>query len=234
MVNEHPEAYSGYQILYPEVVEGTYLDVLFPEVDASSTLEVCTSQLRTDDLTISMNDSRWSSNSSMSTLSTQSSMTITYAPSGSELPVSGRTDTEMDSDAVSHEKDGVFVYFQRLALRGSNALSRTNLVKAKRKIALRTDMGIAKDPAGGNFVRLIEHRDLPSGPGKDIFSGMRLQVLDTSDAELVLVDDLNGNQGWLPREHLEGLGAAMLNWAGPEIVLDDKCLNGDYFPILVH
>jgi len=93
------------------------------------------------------------------------------------------------------------------------------------------------DEFGGSFVKLSRQGDLlrnaiADGPGKDIFCGMRLQVLDTSDTDWVLVDDLNGVQGWLLRDNIQGLGVPMLSWAAPEVVLEDQCVNNDYQPIL--
>lgn len=156
---------------------------------------------------------------------------ITHIPSGSELLLFGRA--EQDSDAMCSESGAIFACFQRW-----ESSIRTNRVLAKRELSLRTDLCIAADPNGGSFVKLSRQGDLllnaiSDGPGKDIFSGMRLQVLDMTDSDWVLVDDFNGAQGWLRREHLIGLGVPMLSWAAPEVVLDDQCVNSDYSPVLV-
>lgn len=114
--------------------------------------------------------------------------------------------------------DGVFIHYSKVKGEFRNGESLTKHLKAKRQIRLRSDMVIAEQADGSMWVDLKSDTD---GRIRNIFSGMRLQVL-SSDEEMLHVRTDQQGDGWVRRQDVTGLGKYCLDWAGYEVVTTEE------------
>jgi len=117
--------------------------------------------------------------------------------------------------------DGVFVHYNKVRGEFRNGESITKLMKARRRVRLRSDMVIAEQADGLMWVDFKNDKDAPDSQIRNLFSGMRLQVLDSDEETLFVRTDREGD-GWVRRIDVKGLGGYCLDWATQEVVMEEE------------
>eukprot|EP00747_Dinoflagellata_sp_TGD_P192603 gnl/TRDRNA2_/TRDRNA2_57686_c0_seq1.p1 gnl/TRDRNA2_/TRDRNA2_57686_c0~~gnl/TRDRNA2_/TRDRNA2_57686_c0_seq1.p1 ORF type:complete len:372 (-),score=29.57 gnl/TRDRNA2_/TRDRNA2_57686_c0_seq1:434-1549(-) len=106
-------------------------------------------------------------------------------------------------------------------------------VTAKRPLRIRSDTATAKQAEGSMWVTLHAHKTASDEPDQDIFSGMRLEILDASSKEWLHVKTPSHGSGWVRRRDVVGVGEWSLDWAGPETVIDEYMAPQTAIPVYV-
>merc|ERR1712232_721340 len=101
---------------------------------------------------------------------------------------------------------------------------------AKRALRMRSDIVIAKEAAGGMFVKLFPEKGALHSDGCSVFSGMRMEILNISDAAWLKVRCQKGD-GWVRRPDVVGLGECSLDWAGEEDIISSSVLDQRLQPL---
>jgi len=162
-------------------------------------------------------------------------LVVTYQPSGAELRMRGARcgddkyngimscEVYREPAWLEDEEDGVLLYYQKTIGQFSAHESLTTHVKARRLLGLRSDVVTARDSEGGMWVTFKSEKTAPYKFGSDVFSGMRLNILDASDKDWLFArSPSKRGDGWVKKKDVAGLGECTLEWAGPESVLEQS------------
>eukprot|EP00933_Yihiella_yeosuensis_P046811 TRINITY_DN42418_c0_g1_i1.p1 TRINITY_DN42418_c0_g1~~TRINITY_DN42418_c0_g1_i1.p1 ORF type:complete len:141 (+),score=28.67 TRINITY_DN42418_c0_g1_i1:735-1157(+) len=86
---------------------------------------------------------------------------------------------------------------------------------------MRTDVAFAQEASGGMWVNYLPTKETEYKVGYDIYSGIALEVLDSSDPDWFKCKCETKGIGWVRRCDVRGLGHVSLEWAAPEVHLED-------------
>eukprot|EP00928_Gymnodinium_smaydae_P040659 TRINITY_DN27556_c0_g4_i1.p1 TRINITY_DN27556_c0_g4~~TRINITY_DN27556_c0_g4_i1.p1 ORF type:complete len:384 (-),score=64.73 TRINITY_DN27556_c0_g4_i1:155-1306(-) len=133
----------------------------------------------------------------------------------------------------------VLAHYCKTVMSYSAAESRTTYVRARRAVRLRMDLATLRASGGGMWVRLLPRKTSASSEGRDLFSGMRVEVLDDSEPDLLRVRcaaagaraEEEAEDGWVRRLDVAGLGDCALAWDGPEEILEENTVDQTYQPV---
>lgn len=121
---------------------------------------------------------------------------------------------------ASDDGDDVYVHYHKVVFNSRHGDTSTKRMLMKRRIRLRSDLVVAHEADDGMWVDFFNDGPGPPARPRNIFSGMRLEVLEATADWLHARADVEGD-GWVQSKDVQGLGHYTLAWDGEEILVEE-------------